>query len=133
MLFKEKSSWFVDSPSNSSRLNKRIQTILLVLVVVAISIVTLSPLRTRITRSTSSGSPYAYVTLLSQNPSLDNKIVPDNEDDYFVATRTLAYQLLHAPETRTNSSIPFIVLATEDVAPHKLDRLRLDGATVSAL
>ena len=42
----------------------------------------------------------------------------------------LIYQLLHDPETRTNTSIPFLVLVTEDVSQDKRDRLTKDGATV---
>ncbi|KAI9662615.1 MAG: hypothetical protein M1821_008782 [Bathelium mastoideum] len=53
-----------------------------------------------------------------------------NNDVYFVATRLLCYQILHAPETRTNQSIPFLVLVTEDVSLDKRDRLAADGATV---
>ena len=81
-------------------------------------------------RTHASTSPYAYVTLLARHPDHDNKTIPDHEDLYYQATRTLAYQLIHAPDTRTNTSIPFIVLATQDIAPHKLQRLEQDGAIV---
>ena len=83
--------------------------------------------------SSVSKSPYAYVTLLAPNPKLDNRTVPDDEDEYFVGTRVLAYQLLYAPKTGTNISIPFVVLATKDVARSKLERLRKDGATVQVV
>ncbi len=85
------------------------------------------------TPSLESKSPYAYVTLLAPNPKLDNKTVPDDEDEYFVGTRVLAYQLLHAPTTGTNTSIPFVVLATPDISESKLERLRKDGATVKVI
>ena len=85
------------------------------------------------TSSLKSKSPYAFVTLLNLNPKLDNQTVPDDEDEYFVATRVLAYQLLHAPRTRTNTSIPFVVLATPDIAESKLERLRKDGAIVKVI
>lgn len=52
---------------------------------------------------------------------------------HFVATRVLAYQLLHAPETATNSSIPFLVLCPQDVSESKVKRLREDGATVKVV
>ena len=42
----------------------------------------------------------------------------------------LIYQLLHDPVTRTNTSIPFVVLVTDDVPQHKRDRLVSDGASV---
>ncbi|KAK3176675.1 hypothetical protein OEA41_008000 [Lepraria neglecta] len=57
----------------------------------------------------------------------------NDEDEYFVGTRVLAYQLLHAPNTCTNSSIDFVVLATPDIPKSKLDRLRKDGATVKVV
>ncbi|KAM0718892.1 hypothetical protein Q7P37_005964 [Cladosporium fusiforme] len=73
-------------------------------------------------------SKYAFATLLAGDSSNLND--PDNlNDDYFIATRLLGYQLMHAPETRTNG-IPFLVLATKKVSEKKLERLRLDGAIV---
>ena len=69
----------------------------------------------------------AYATFLSGTVSGDPE---DMEDHYFVATRILAYQLLHEPSTRTNRSMPFIVLVTDDIPEIKRERLRLDGATV---
>ncbi|RDW64045.1 hypothetical protein BP5796_10547 [Coleophoma crateriformis] len=53
-----------------------------------------------------------------------------NDDDYFVATRMLVYQLLYDPSTRTNNSYPVVILATQNVAQTKLDRLRNDGPDV---
>jgi len=78
-------------------------------------------------------SPYAFVTLLAPNPLHDNVTVADDEDEYFVATRVLAYQLLHAPETATNSSIPFVVFCTPAILKSQLDMLRQDGATVKVI
>ncbi|KAF2769551.1 nucleotide-diphospho-sugar transferase [Teratosphaeria nubilosa] len=74
-------------------------------------------------------STYAYATFLAgpYEPELIDDI---HRDKYFIATRILAYQLLHAPETRTQNHYPFIVLVTDDVPEHKRDRLRRDGAMV---
>lgn len=73
-------------------------------------------------------SKYAFATLLASDASHPDD--PDNiHDDYFVATRLLGYQILHAPETRSDG-IPFIVLATKGVSQAKRDRLRRDGAIV---
>lgn len=128
---------------NASRgMNKRIQATIGCLVVVLaltfiidpLHLVRKSPfsLKSSVTPSVSK-SPYAFVTLLALNPKLDNNAVPDDEDEYFVGTRVLAYQLLHAPKTGTNTSIPFVVLATEDIPESKLERLRKDGATVKVV
>ena len=78
---------------------------------------------------TSPSSRFAIATFLS---SSDPKNIFDQteEDFYFVATRTLAYQLLHDEQTRCNKSIPFLVLVTSEVAQDKRDRLSQDGATV---
>lgn len=74
-------------------------------------------------------SKYAFATLLASDANH-----PDDQDnlhdDYFIATRLLGYQLLHAPETRSKDNIPFIVLATKGVSEKKRDRLRSDGAIV---
>jgi len=76
-------------------------------------------------------SKYAFATLLATDA-----MHPDDQDnmrdDYFIATRLLAYQILHAPETRSNN-IPFIVLATKGVSEAKRERLRRDGAIVLAV
>ena len=128
---------------NASRgMNKRIQATIGSLVVILVLTFTLSPLhlgrRSPFSLKSSassfvSKSPYAYVTLLAPNPKLDNNTVPDDEDEYFVGTRVLAYQLLHAPKTGTNTSIPFVVLATKDIPESKLERLRKDGAIVQVV
>lgn len=73
-------------------------------------------------------SKYAFATLLAADSSHPDD--PSNlHDDYFIATRLLGYQIMHAPETRSND-YPFIVLATQGVHPAKLERLRRDGAIV---
>jgi alpha-N-acetylglucosamine transferase len=78
-------------------------------------------------RQTDSSSKVAIVTFLSggEEPS-----VPE-DDFYFQAARTLTYQLLHDPKTRSKrADIPFLVLCTSNVAPSKRERLELDGANV---
>ncbi|KAK4692320.1 hypothetical protein P7C71_g4859, partial [Lecanoromycetidae sp. Uapishka_2] len=141
MLFK--------APNNNPRwqgtpqpgLNKRIHAVLVFILLLAIWILTFSPWRllelpqasdnASSSSSSANQSPYAYVTLLAPNPKLDaNPAVPDSEDEYFVGTRVLAYQLLHQPSTRTNTSIPLVVICTDDVKPSKIERLEQDGATV---
>lgn len=76
-------------------------------------------------------SKYAFATLLASDATRPDD--QDNmQDEYFIATRLLAYQILHAPETRS-ANIPFIVLATKGVSEAKRERLRLDGAIVLAV
>ncbi|EGP86076.1 unnamed protein product [Zymoseptoria tritici ST99CH_1A5] len=70
---------------------------------------------------------YAYVGFLAAPEKASDN---DDEDNYFVATRILAYSLLHDPSTRTNTSIPFLVLVTEEVRQSKRTRLEMDGVTV---
>ncbi|KAF1961641.1 nucleotide-diphospho-sugar transferase [Byssothecium circinans] len=54
-----------------------------------------------------------------------------SDDSYFIATRTLAYQLLHAPDTKLrNKSITFVALCSQSLPEEKRERLRQDGATV---
>lgn len=72
---------------------------------------------------------FAFVTFQAQYPG-PNGPVPDDEDSYYIGTRTLVYQLRHSPETRINSFIDLIVLATPDVSQSKRERLEKDGATV---
>lgn len=76
------------------------------------------------------GARYAYATFLAGDAlSVGNDTVPEH-DKYFVATRILAYQLLHAPETKSTHGYPFIVLVTPEVSAAKRERLSMDGATV---
>ena len=132
-------SWQGNTPRG---MNKRIQATVGSLLLIVILILALGPLilgqkpPSLLPSSASSPdlkSPYAFVTLLAPNPKFDNKTVSDDKDEYFVGTRVLAYQLLHAPKTGTNTSIPFIVLATSDISESKLERLRKDGATVKVI
>ena len=76
-----------------------------------------------------SPSKYAYATFLTGTVA-DATDEDYSHDNYFVATRLLCYQLLHAPETRTSHSIPFLVMVTKDVSQMKKDRLTEDGAIV---
>ena len=142
MLYKSSQHPVPWQANNSRGMNKRIQATIATLALILILTLILDPLHlgrkspsfvTSSTSSLDSNSPYAYVTLLAPNPKLDNKTVPDDEDEYFVGTRVLAYQLLHAPKTATNTSIPFVVLATPDICESKLQRLREDGATVKVI
>ncbi|GAM87586.1 hypothetical protein ANO11243_056130 [Dothideomycetidae sp. 11243] len=72
-------------------------------------------------------SKYAFATLLYGS----TQELEYEDDNYLIATRILAYQLLHAPETRLrNPDIPFLVLVTSNVKESARDRLRKDGATV---
>ena len=71
----------------------------------------------------------AYMTFLTGTMVNLSDSNPDH-DHYYVATRVLGYQLLHQPETRTNRTIPFVVLVTDDITQDKRDRLSKDGATV---
>jgi alpha-N-acetylglucosamine transferase len=54
----------------------------------------------------------------------------NDEDHYMVGIRMLIYQLLHDPTTKTNNSIPFIVLVTENVPEEDRSRLIRDGASI---
>ncbi|KAF2838865.1 glycosyltransferase family 8 protein [Patellaria atrata CBS 101060] len=66
----------------------------------------------------------AYCTFLSSP-------LPSNvEDTEFLATRILAYQLLHDPTTKSPSKLPLVVLVTKDVEQSKRNLLTADGATV---
>ncbi|KAJ5963105.1 hypothetical protein N7481_013410 [Penicillium waksmanii] len=54
----------------------------------------------------------------------------EEEDSYFIAIRTLAYQLRHSPQTRLDPSIPFIILVAPEVIHEKRKQLADDGAIV---
>lgn len=57
-----------------------------------------------------------------------------SDDTYFDSTRLLAYQLLHAPDTRVqNPNITFVVFTGHKLSGDKQDRLRKLGATVIEL
>ncbi|KAI9761307.1 MAG: hypothetical protein M4579_001097 [Chaenotheca gracillima] len=82
---------------------------------------------------TGTGSRNAFVTFLGglneKHAGTEGRI-DDAEDLYFVACRIMAYKFLHDPKTRTNTSIPFVVMVTEDVEKFKVERLKRDGAIV---
>jgi alpha-N-acetylglucosamine transferase len=66
-------------------------------------------------------SKYAFATFLGGEPN----------EQYFIATRMLVYQLLYAPETRSrDENIPIIVVVTKNVTEDRVARLRKDGAIV---
>ncbi|KYG40496.1 glycosyltransferase family 8 protein [Acidomyces richmondensis BFW] len=71
---------------------------------------------------------YAYATFLAAPSAPDQG--PMERDPFFVAMRILTYQLLHAPETRTQQDYPLIILVTSNVTEAKRDRLRRDGAII---
>ncbi|KAF2656260.1 glycosyltransferase family 8 protein [Lophiostoma macrostomum CBS 122681] len=87
--------------------------------------------------SASSKPPYRLFESSSPLPSTQYAIATfltgqaTNDDSYFVATRVLTHQLLHAPATRCNSSsTSFLVLCSQDVSTEQKEILRKDGATV---
>lgn len=71
---------------------------------------------------------YAYVTLLSGTVDAPDDLEQDN---YFVATRILLWQLLHNPKTRTKHDV--IVMVTPSVSEHRRERLKKDGANVMSV
>jgi alpha-N-acetylglucosamine transferase len=73
---------------------------------------------------------HAFATLFAGAPNNTDANSIYTSDKYFIATRMLTYQLLHAPETRSHTCIPFLVLVTGSVPQDQRDRLALDGATV---
>ncbi|EPS41653.1 hypothetical protein H072_4442 [Dactylellina haptotyla CBS 200.50] len=81
-------------------------------------------------RQLTPSSRVAYATFLAENTKRSSDSDKDDDDMYFVAARVLAYQLLHDPDTRSNRSIPFIVLVTAAVSESKRRTLESDGATV---
>ncbi|KXT14477.1 hypothetical protein AC579_4813 [Pseudocercospora musae] len=68
---------------------------------------------------------YAFATFLSTRVSNES-----DDDPYFTATRVLAYQLLHQPETRTRRTTPLLVLAPPHVPDNKRKALRDEGVTI---
>lgn len=69
---------------------------------------------------------FAYVTFLSGAIDAPNDL---EEDNYFVATRILVWQLLHKAETRSNG-IDVIVMVTPSVTDSRRARLARDGAII---
>lgn len=87
-----------------------------------------APSRTSLDSSTGRN---AFVVFLATNFNSNKKLDGlENEDHYFIGTRMLIYQLLHDPETCTNTSIPLVVLVTSDVSQANREQLRKDGAQV---
>jgi alpha-N-acetylglucosamine transferase len=76
-------------------------------------------------------SKYAYVIFLSDDVVPESQTNMD-EDLYFVATRILLYQLIHAPETRTKL-YDVVVVVTPSVREEKRQRIRDDGAIIHEL
>jgi alpha-N-acetylglucosamine transferase len=54
----------------------------------------------------------------------------DYDDPYFTATRTLLYQLLHQPNTRTKQGIPLLVIVPHHVSEARRQIFRNEGAIV---
>lgn len=84
-------------------------------------------------------SKNAFVVFLNANPSTESqgdgkqRALMDelrHEDHYFTGVRMLMYQLLHNPETRTNTSIDFVVLVQKDVPQKNRKQLTMEGAIV---
>lgn len=69
-------------------------------------------------------SRYAYATFLAGNEK------SEEDDVYLLGARLLAYQLVHDPKTKSNASIPFIVIVTKTVSAAKIERLQRDGVVV---
>ncbi|KAF2676229.1 glycosyltransferase family 8 protein, partial [Lentithecium fluviatile CBS 122367] len=74
------------------------------------------------------GEKLAFATFLSG--TLDHDEDLDN-DNYFIATRLLCWQLLHSPRTKiTNPNIDVVVMVTPSVSASRRERLKKDGAIV---
>ncbi|KAJ5728341.1 glycosyl transferase family 8 protein [Penicillium malachiteum] len=71
---------------------------------------------------------YAITTFLGLRG--DGKDQGDDSDTEYVNTRTLVYQLLHAPSTKLHKEVPIIVLVNENVRESKRQRLRDDGVII---
>lgn len=70
---------------------------------------------------------FAFVTFLNRPYT---PLPSDDDDKYFIMARMMAFQILHNPQTKTQKGYPFIVLTSEGVEDSKIERLRMDGATV---
>jgi alpha-N-acetylglucosamine transferase len=78
-------------------------------------------------------SKNAFAVFLNANSNTKSKRrgnTIQDEDHYFTGTRMLLYQLLHAPETRTNTSTDFLVLVSKEVPQEARDLLTSEGAIV---
>lgn len=76
-------------------------------------------------------SKYAYVVYLAPSENEDAGEEDAEDNVYMTSVRMLIYQLLHDPETRTNTSIPFIVLVSPAVSQAKRKRLESEGAWIA--
>ncbi|KAF2004412.1 glycosyltransferase family 8 protein [Amniculicola lignicola CBS 123094] len=83
------------------------------------------------TSNTRNGEKLAYVTWLSSTVVGEDSEKLD-EDNYFIGTRILVWQLLHYQKTKT-TGIDVIVITTPDVSQSRIDRLRKDGAIVKPI
>ncbi|CBY01000.1 hypothetical protein IAQ61_011899 [Plenodomus lingam] len=72
------------------------------------------------------GSNRAYVTWFSSDGNIHR---PLEDDQYFIATRILIWQLLHNPETRTNG-IDVVVMVDPTIDSRRRERLAKDGAII---
>ncbi|KAL2210274.1 nucleotide-diphospho-sugar transferase [Sarocladium strictum] len=71
---------------------------------------------------------YAYCAFLSKTlPTGDEKW---DTEDYFVAMRTLVWQLKHDPETKADPDIDVVIMVGPGVSAGHQQRLRKDGAIV---
>ena len=61
---------------------------------------------------------------------LSTRVGDGEPDAYFEATRTLAYQLLHQPETRSVQATPLLVLCPPHVSMQKRSILAAEGAII---
>lgn len=82
------------------------------------------------------GSSYRAYNSTTHLPETDFAIATfltgqASDDSYFVATRVLTHQLLHAKATKIDSkTVTFIILCSESVPKEQKDTLREDGATI---
>lgn len=81
-------------------------------------------------KETSESSRFAIATFLTGGPHGSTNGHDLDSDHYFTATRILAYQVLHASETRCNRSVDFVVLVTPNVPERARQQLEADGAVV---
>lgn len=72
----------------------------------------------------------AFATLLSMPANEAAKETNIDDDNYFVATRLLGYQLLHDPVTKNKIGADVIVIVTPTVSQAKIDRLERDGLKI---
>ena len=79
---------------------------------------------------TSSSSRYAIATFLTGNTAEAQESSGTADDYYYLGTRVLTYQLLHAEKTRCKRPVTFIVLVTDTVTQEKREQLARDGAKV---